>query len=1286
LKRFISLALFAVSLISSRLLDAQAFQNPYRIPTNGDPVGVFYADVNGDGIPDILYEDDSVGAVRILFGQPGGGTVAGPSLILPTTLVECRPLDANNDGKLDLVCLSLIDTFDVSIATYLGNGDGTFQAPIYSAQMQSNIAVNNGFLAWIFPPGKINGDAFPDLLVGDALDLWTFVLLGDGTGRFSVASIIQNIASDANYNDTVVDLNGDGKADLVTSSGPTIYLGNGDGTFKPPTVYGPYDSCVLHDMDADGHLDDVCGQFVNSGDIQTGATELAILHGNADGSFNTTPIATKVFGNPTGGYGLFLGPVAVFDVNGDGIPDILAFAADGLGVLLGQPGLTFSDPVHYADGVQASYGEQSSVFGDVNQDGVMDVIACGPNGLYITYGNKNGTFNTALAYPAAGVIGRMAVADFSGDGIPDIAATGDPNIELSIGNGDGTFKPFAAIPNGGIDFSTGGSAGNAQIVHGDFNGDGKQDLLAIGESGVYQYNSYILFGNGDGTFATPQLVPNTNVQLPTFDIMAVYDINQDGRDDIMTTDYSHIYFALSNGDGTFNTVTTNLPTYTGTIEPTFPALADFNGDGKLDAVFTFGASIYMFKGHGDGTFDSTGVVLPIPNYQSETLAYPLAVAAGDFDGDGHADFAVLVGFDAGIGPPWTSTIVTAALAYYGNGDGTFSAPVVAGAFDRGYVSIYSADLNKDGLADLVLQTSGSVGSVAFPSGDSLGVLMSQPYRIFGLEQDYNGGVFESGLAITDLNGDGYPDLLSANSAFSIDGDFNLQPGNSVTELLNLGVATNANALASSTTIVTSDKSITAGASVTFTATVASLKSGTDTPTGSVVFADQTGIHSSVALILASGSTAIATFTTSSLGIGTDVVSATYSGDQLYASSNAKTSETIAGYPATVTWTSMQNPAPVSEVVTFDIAVANPSGSSIATPVGFIQVSDDSGTPVGPLPLESGTDIYNLAFSTVGPHTLTVLYSGDALHSSKSASFTELVNETPAISITPSLPSVTIAQVLSVVITLGGGTGNPAPTGSVVLSGGGFTSSTTLSGGAATINIPAGALSLGIITLTGTYTPDAQSSSIYLSTSATTSVQVTVVPPGFTLTTTPITVIPGATTGNTSTITVTPAGGFTGNVTFSAMVTSSPNGAQYGPTFSFGSTNPVNISGTSAATATVTITTTAPTSASLVNPKHPAVRWYIASSASLAFALFFVVPIKRRAWRNVPGMLILLVMLSCGIAACGGGNNNGGSGGGGGMSSPGTTPGTYTITVTGTSPITGSLNPIEATSVVTLTVQ
>jgi hypothetical protein len=114
LKRFISLALFAVSLISSRLLDAQAFQNPYRIPTNGDPVGVFYADVNGDGIPDILYEDDSVGAVRILFGQPGGGTVAGPSLILPTTLVECRPLDANNDGKLDLVCLSLIDTFDVS--------------------------------------------------------------------------------------------------------------------------------------------------------------------------------------------------------------------------------------------------------------------------------------------------------------------------------------------------------------------------------------------------------------------------------------------------------------------------------------------------------------------------------------------------------------------------------------------------------------------------------------------------------------------------------------------------------------------------------------------------------------------------------------------------------------------------------------------------------------------------------------------------------------------------------------------------------------------------------------------------------------------------------------------------------------------------------------------------------------------------------------------------------------------------------------------------------------------
>ena len=186
------------------------------------------------------------------------------------------------------------------------------------------------------------------------------------------------------------------------------------------------------------------------------------------------------------------------------------------------------------------------------------------------------------------------------------------------------------------------------------------------------------------------------------------------------------------------------------------------------------------------------------------------------------------------------------------------------------------------------------------------------------------------------------------------------------------------------------------------------------------------------------------------------------------------------------------------------------------------------------------------------------------------------------------------------------------------------------------------------------------------------------PPSFTVSGTEVTVSPGATTGNTSTVTLTPVGAFTGSVALTASVTSSPTGAQYPPTLSFGSTSPASIAGTSAGTATLTITTTAATSSALSYPKRPGVPWYAASGAALACLLLFGIPARRRRVQTVLGMLVLVVSLTGGVLGCGGGGNGGGGGGGGGIA--GTTAGTYTVTVTGTSGSTTS------TGTVTLTVQ
>jgi len=232
-----------------------------------------------------------------------------------------------------------------------------------------------------------------------------------------------------------------------------------------------------------------------------------------------------------------------------------------------------------------------------------------------------------------------------------------------------------------------------------------------------------------------------------------------------------------------------------------------------------------------------------------------------------------------------------------------------------------------------------------------------------------------------------------------------------------------------------------------------------------------------------------------------------------------------------------------------------------------------------------------------------------------------------------------------------------------------TTSSTVYSGAITVSSPE--IIQAIATASGYSTSDV----------ATAAYVTTFVPPGapaFTIGGTAVTVAAGATSGNTSTITITPSGGFTGNVQLIAAITSSPSGAVQLPTLSF-TTNPVTV--TNSGTTTLTITTTAAVAASsttsgLVNPKGPGA-WYAAGGATLACLLLFGIPAKRRCWRTMLGMLVLLVALAGGgVLGCGGTTYNIAQTQG----TPGTTAGTYTITVIGTS------GTITESGTVSLTVQ
>jgi len=240
-----------------------------------------------------------------------------------------------------------------------------------------------------------------------------------------------------------------------------------------------------------------------------------------------------------------------------------------------------------------------------------------------------------------------------------------------------------------------------------------------------------------------------------------------------------------------------------------------------------------------------------------------------------------------------------------------------------------------------------------------------------------------------------------------------------------------------------------------------------------------------------------------------------------------------------------------------------------------------------------------------------------------------------------------------------------------------------------INLSASGLLAGTPTTVGSYSPTItveDASTPQRSSTVDFTIAIAAQAPSFTVAGTAATIsTPGVSTGNTSTITITPAGGFNGNVSLTATLASSPSGAVHLPTLSFGSTSPVNIVGTTAGTATLTISTTAATTSSLVFPQLPGhtgsgTPWYATGGATLACLLLFGIPARRRSWRSMLGLVLLFAGLAFGMVACGGG--------GSATSStppqtiPGTTAGAYTVTVIGTDVATGK---IASSTTVNLTV-
>lgn len=474
------------------------------------------------------------------------------------------------------------------------------------------------------------------------------------------------------------------------------------------------------------------------------------------------------------------------------------------------------------------------------------------------------------------------------------------------------------------------------------------------------------------------------------------------------------------------------------------------------------------------------------------------------------------------------------------------------------------------------------------------------------------------------------------------------------------------------TVMTSATIILANQPLQVTVTPASV-TGLPLPTGSATLTY--GSVTTPAVNLVNG-TASFTIPANSLPLGFGPIAATYSGDAWYAANSASAWVTVnSSGTITPTVTVIGPTGTVSYPVSVTVKVSGPSGDP--TPTGAVTVNSVAGQ--NSIPLTNGSAIFTfLSGLTSGPNSISAVYLGDSNYTSGSGVTTVNTFAPVSVAFSPNpLPTIVVNQPLSVTIAVTGYPNYQTATGTITLSSGTYTSGPTqMTAGSVNFTIPANSLAVGVDTVTASYSGDSN----FLSNYNMTGVTVTAVSvPGLAIAGTSVALAPGATTGNTSTITLTPSGGFTGAVALTAAITSSPTGAAYPPTLSFGSTSPVSITGSNAGTATLTISTTAATTAALVHPKHPAVPWYTAGGATLACVLLFCIPARRRSWRTMLGFLVFLAFLTGGVLSCGGGGSSGGGGGGGGGIA-GTTAGTYTVTVTGTSGAT------TATGTVTLTVQ
>src|SRR3984885_153502 len=694
---FVMVMITALAGAGAPLADAQTFMfNRADFATGVGPEALAVGDFRGNGMMDVVTGNtqSTANTVSVLLGDGNGTFATHVDYAAGGAPISVAGGGFNGDGKIDIAVLYGPSNAQVSIL--LWHGDGTFR-PFISTTAGAggnSIAV-----------GDFNGDGKLDVAISDNLELTEGVdiMLGNGNGTFQ-APVTYATANDPRMV-VVADFNGDGKLDLATinsgSQTVSLLLGTGTGMFGSHADFATKQpgcvSLAAGDLRNSGKVDVVAGclelgevvvllgsgtgsfatakayavpdgaEIVTLGDFTgNGKLDVAVTNGQSTG------VVSVLAGSGSGTlkaavpFATNFGPIGVgaADFNGDGKLDLVTAdsgspfgaAIGDISVLLSNGTSLFAKRTDYSVSSASTTGAYSGIAAAVLSGTKPDLIipVTFANQLAVLVNKGSGTFDPFVTYPLPTNPQAVVTGDFNNDKKIDVAVVnfgGTGSISVLLNSGTGTLGAYTQYNTNGYGYgiatgvfpsfatyATGSSPYGVTV--GDFNGDGFVDL-AVANEGAGTVSILLNKADGSGTFL-PKVDYTVGGNPLTIAVGSFR--NNDIFDLAVATDqaFGGIAILLGNGDGTFASAVTH-----NTLNNAYSVVAgDFNNDGNLDLAFTIvnpgnPGFVTLMPGHGDGTFGN-GVTLT-------TGTLPYGIVAADFNADGGLDLATNNGTARDVG-------------------------------------------------------------------------------------------------------------------------------------------------------------------------------------------------------------------------------------------------------------------------------------------------------------------------------------------------------------------------------------------------------------------------------------------------------------------------------------------------------------------------------------------------------------------------------------------------------------------------------------------------------------